>query len=177
MKSNLNRPRAAFYSVLFSLLFLSVGFKISPIQAQTPYPFTSNSGKYSITFPAKPEMTNSDSESATTYKTSCAVGDVTYFVGHTLHNQEMPNPEELSEVSLESFNSTLGGEITTSGPWKFKKNTGRDARISMADQEALVWYKCILVGSIQYQLVVVAPAAAWDEKTAKKFMKSFKLLK
>ena len=44
-----------------------------------------------------------------TTKATCELNNVLYFVGITEHQIELPEPEELEEVSLQSFTETTDG--------------------------------------------------------------------
>ena len=128
-------------------------------------------------FPAKPEISETKKEDATTYKATATKGQTTYFVGFTVHQTQMMDHQELAQVSLDAFAETLGGIITEQSDWKYKKNLGRQAVVELKEQDARVDYKVILVDQIQYQLVIVSPKADHDAKVAKKFFKSFKMKK
>ncbi|MEZ5003338.1 MAG: hypothetical protein R2730_09930 [Chitinophagales bacterium] len=133
----------------------------------------SSQGKMSVKFPA--EYTKTDD--GLTVKYSAVVGEQTFFAAYTIHEVELEDKMGLSEVSLEEFNNILNGTILQKTEWKVKKNTGLKGVIRMATEETKVQYHVVMVGQIQYQVVVIAPEATWDQKSTDKFVKSFKILK
>ncbi|MCB9233762.1 MAG: hypothetical protein H6581_19050 [Bacteroidia bacterium] len=172
-------------SILFTLVLLIsaalTGFttieNVTSEEGGKWYNFTSSTGKFSIQFPAKPEISDTKTDEAHTYKANATVGESSYFVGFTVHTTPMVNPDDLAQVSLDAFNETLGGTIESSSEWKYKGETGRQAMIKMEAQGAQVDYKVIIIGQIQYQLIVISTSGDYDAKSAKKFFKSFKTTK
>lgn len=178
------------FSIMLGLLFLiamgTSAFTFESTASPAPtgiegdkwYSFSSATGKFKMKFPAKPEISETKKDEATTYKAVAQAGSSTYFVGFTVHEIEMVEPYELAKVSLGAFNETLGGTVKEESDWNFKGNRGIQAKIAVsAQQNMLIEYRVLLVGQIQYQLVVIAPDNDFDSKTAGKFYKSFKLMK
>ena len=139
--------------------------------------YSTKEGKFSVTFPAAFKTEITEQESAKTIKTSAAVGDQTYFASYTLHEVEMTDPESLAETSLEAFTEATGGTLSDKNAWKIKAHNGLKAIITLEEQDAKIQYHVILVGQLQYQIIVVGPEASWEQKPADGFFKSFKLMK
>ena len=139
------------------------------------FKYTSAEGKFSISFPGEFKTETTDQDEAKTVKTSATLGDLTYFASYTLHQIKMSEPESLAGTSLEAFTEATGGSITSQSEWKIKEHKGVKATISLEEQKSKIQYQVILVGQLQYQILVVAPNASWYQKTADTFFKSFKL--
>ena len=135
--------------------------------------FTSSDGKVNITFPAEYKIDTTKAESAITLKISALVGEITYFFGLTEHSQPITGHEDLASVSLESFVSSLSGEIVSQETYSYKKNDGVSAKIKIGDQGYCL-YKVILIGQKQFQLIVISPQDDFS-KMADSFFKSFKV--
>ena len=160
-----------------SLLLCVAFFSIAFAPDAKKYPYTSVEGKMSIKFPAAYEVDSNPSGKVTTVKITTTLNEQTFFASYSLHETEDMDHEKMAKVSLQSFSERVGGEITEESVWQVKKDKGVKAVIDMAEQESKVQYQVILVGNIQYQIVVVASYDAWDQKAADKFFKSFKIKK
>lgn len=134
---------------------------------------SSTEGKMSIKFPADYQA----SEEGPTKKFTATVGDQTFFAAYTVHEVELEDQMGLAEVSLDEFNKILEGNILEKSNWKLKKNTGLKANIHLEKQDGKILYHVILIGNIQYQVVVISPTESFDQKSADKFVKSFKVKK
>ena len=165
---------------LFATLLLSASFISSTstetIEINTNLPdkwhkFTSENGNVSISFPAEYEKGEEAQEGIITHKVSSVVGNTTYFFGYTIHESPLDAPKELAEASLEGFNGAIGGTILSKGPYKYKKNEGMEAKITIEDK-AYVLYKVVMVGQVQCQLVIIDVEDKFG-KDAEKFFNSF----
>ena len=108
-----------------------------------------------------------------TTKATCELNNVLYFVGITEHQIELPEPEELEEVSLQSFTETTEGKIIDRKSWKYKKEMGIEATIDISESEIL--YRVLIIDQKQIQLVIAYPKESKpSKKMIKKFFKSFK---
>lgn len=160
-------------SLLLCVAFFSVAFAPSA----KSFAYSSTEGRMSIKFPAEYEVDPGTPGKLKTVKISTTIDEQTFFASYSLHETEIMDHEEMAKVSLESFSERVGGEITAESVWKVKKNKGIKATIDMSEKESRVQYQVILVGNIQYQIVVVASYDAWDQKAVDKFFKSFKIKK
>ncbi len=155
------------------ILFIASSFTT----ASKGYKYSSNEGKYSISFPGTFEESKSQNENSISVKVSATVGQSTYFTSHTVHTVEMTDNQMLAEVSLDSFTESLGGSITKKSDWVIKKHKGLKASIDIPQYDAKAEYQIVIIGQIQYQIVAVAPTSSWDQKSADAFFKSFKVKK
>ena len=160
-------------SIILILLLLSVSYT----QAQKSVAYKSEEGKFSIKFPGEFKENITEKESAKTVKIQCELEKSNYFASYSLHKVDIDDPLEMAEVSLESFTEAIHGVVVTRTEWKIKKNEGLKALIDLPDNGAKLEYRVILVGNIQYQLIVIAVDGAIDKKKANAFFKSFKLKK
>lgn len=131
----------------------------------------------SIVFPGTYETERLPGENNVTIKTTCTVSDQTYFASYSIHQFEITEQEEMAEVSYESFMSSIGGSEASKSGWAVKKNKGIKAVLDMNEDYSKLEYRVVLVGNIQYQLVVLAAKSLYDEKSAAAFFDSSKLSK
>lgn len=160
---------------LLPICFLFLSASIVPPSKNFKY--KSEEGKMSVTFPAAYESTTDEKENIKIVKITTEVNEQTFFASYTVHQQQMEDRESLAELSLDSFTETTEGTITQKSAWKIKKNKGYKAMIDLNKQNAQIQYQAIIIGQLQYQLVVVAPKNKWDQKAADRFLKSFKVRK
>lgn len=160
-----------FHTLSICLLFLT-----ATLSAQNQK-YKSEEGKMSITFPAAFESDVADTGDAKIMKISATNGEQTFFASYTLHTVALTDRELLAETSLESFTETTGGTMAYKKSWNMNGEKGFIALIELEEQKAYLQYQVILIGNIQYQIVVVAPKASWNQKSADKFLKSFKVQK
>lgn len=149
-----------------SLSGFSKGFKYSSVE-----------GKMSITFPTEFTVETNYPDVGKTVKISATLNDIIFYASYVLHDTPLSDHEELAYVGLEAFNESIEGKIDEQSSWEVKKNKGARAALTMPSQNVTLNYYGILVGHIQYQLVVFAEKPKWDQAVADKFLKTFKLKK
>jgi len=158
---------------LMLIFFVFPAIPINPPEKGAYY--SSSAGKFSIVFPTQYKIETTDNGDTETVKISSTNNDQTYFASYTVHTVELTGLEDLAEVSLNSFSEQLGATISGQSEWKVNKNSGLEATMYLKDQDAKVQYYVLLVGQIQYQLIVLATNSSFDQKAADAFIKSFKL--
>ncbi|HEY9115990.1 MAG TPA: hypothetical protein VIN10_14940 [Bacteroidales bacterium] len=158
---------------LMLIFFVFPAIAINPPEKGVYY--SSSVGKFSIVFPTQYKIETTDNGDSETVKISSSSNDQTYFASYTVHTVELTGLEDLAEVSLNSFSEQLGGTISEKKEWKVNKNNGLEATMNLKEQDAKVQYYVILVGQVQYQLIVLAANSSFDQKAADAFIKSFKL--
>lgn len=139
--------------------------------------YTSQEGKVKITFPTpfEEKLPSSSSGKAHTTKVSSTLGEMNFFLSYTIHDSPIKEHYQMAKLSMSSFSESLKGELISEGDWKYKKEIGRMGEIKIPRSDIRVFYQSLLVGQIQYQLIVTIPATG-EEKHVKTFFKSFKLL-
>lgn len=137
--------------------------------------YQSEPGQFKIKFPSTFQEAKEEKENMTSYKINANYNDVLYFVGFTIHKTKMEGQEQLAKVSLDAFTQKVNATITSQEDWTVNGNKGISA--VMSSDETEFHYNVILVGQLQYQLVVAGDPGKIDMKIAKKFFKSFKLTK
>lgn len=137
--------------------------------------YNSSVGKFSIVFPAQYEVQTSGDGELESGKISVTIDDQTYFASYTVHTVDLTNVKELTEVSVDSFREELSATMQGKSEWKVKKNSGLKATMKLAEQDVKMQYHVLIVGQIQYQLIVAAPSGSFNQKAADAFIKSFKL--
>jgi len=140
--------------------------------------YSSTEAKFSITMPAPYTEEVENKDIGVQSKVTSKVDEITFMAIFTKHNALMEDNEKtLLKVSLDSFQESLNGTLTSKGDWKVKKNIGILTEIELPDNEATVQYGVIIANNIQYQLAVVALTKDFDYKASEKFFKSFKFKK
>ncbi|MCB9081071.1 MAG: hypothetical protein H6555_05100 [Lewinellaceae bacterium] len=164
----------------YFLLLVFIGF-VFPLGAINPpgkgFAYSSSAGKFSVVFPARYEVQTSEGEEVETTKISVTIDEQTFFASYTVHTVNLTDRDDLLEVSVDSFREQLNGTIQGKSAWKVKKESGLQAVMNLEEQDAKIQYHVLIVGQIQYQLVVVAPSGSFNQKAADAFIKSFKLSK
>lgn len=138
--------------------------------------YSSEDGAYQVRLPAEPTATVEEKDSGMSYKVMARDNEVVYFVAATAHTTALDDgdPHELAQTSVESFAENVGGVALSESDWKVGKHMGRGATIYVASQAFTMEYRAVLIGQLQYQVVAAGPADFLDEKTVKKFIKSFR---
>jgi phosphate-selective porin len=153
---------------LATLLILSAS-----ASAQTTY--TNDVCDCQVKFPGEPAEETTQKEEYDTYKVTYTDDPELYFLAFTKHNVTVD--ASMTDVSIESFTSSIQGEVISTSEWKVKgADSGKTVIIVNKDQGLKLSYSVVINNNIQYQLVYgTTSIEAYDAKKAKKFMKSFKL--
>jgi hypothetical protein len=160
---------------ILSILLISIAMmQPAEVIGQT---YKSEEGKFKVKFPGSIDIKEAKSEKSTTKKITCEEANNAYFVGCTIHKIPMTNQKKMAEVSMDSFTESLDGKVSSKEDWNVKGNIGCQAKVSLEEGNAVVHYRVILVGQIQYQVIVTAKKKDYDAKVADKFFKSFKICK
>tara|TARA_R110000796_G_scaffold252637_1_gene389656 strand:+ start:94135 stop:94653 length:519 start_codon:yes stop_codon:yes gene_type:complete len=138
--------------------------------------YSAEKGKIGITMPGDYSVSESESESVTTTKVTSTIGDVTYLFSWTLHSAVLEDSKGLADVSLESFNEQVQGEILTQSIYKYGRNEGKSATVSLAEGQVNCFYRVILIDQYQFQMVVVTSDKELNN-VGKRFLNSFKYKK
>lgn len=164
--------RILFGSALF-LLFIG----ITSLAPSTKVKYSSSEGKLSAVFPGEISTSEDVQDTYKSVKTQAMVDDMVYFVAYTIHDMEMTNVDELTQVSVDAFAEGLEGEVTSQTAWKVNKSNGLQAQIEVKGSSLKGEYRAVIIGQIQYQITAIAPTDSWDPERANKFFKSFKVKK
>lgn len=148
----------------------------SQLQAQDWLTYSSKRGKFKVLFPGKPEVVDEPKDWGKSYKAQVKLDEHLFYSSYGIHEQRLVDHAHLSEVSTEAFAEKIGGTIIDESAWKFKGHQGRQLELTIPDKNVRIYYKVILIGQIQYQLVAGVPIEGANDKWVKKFFKSFKLL-
>tara|TARA_R110001592_G_scaffold204977_1_gene455328 strand:+ start:2233 stop:2766 length:534 start_codon:yes stop_codon:yes gene_type:complete len=130
-------------------------------------------GRIRITMPSDYSVSVVEGDLSTTTKVTSTIGETTYMFSWTLHKELMEGHKGLADVSLESFNKELKGEINTQNVYKYGKYEGKNAKITIMQGQARCFYRVVLIGQYQFQMIVATTDAEID-KTGMKFLDSFK---
>ena len=98
-----------------------------------------------------------------------------FLISHTVHQLQIDNPAELTTLSVTTFAESLGANIDNQSPWKIKKNEGQKATFKSVEQGIIGEYRVIIIGQIQYQVVVVTSGDSLDNEMIHNFSKSVKI--
>ena len=163
--------------IIFSCTLLLVLVGATSLAPSVKVNYSASEAKLSVTFPGEFESSEQFEESYKSVKTQAVVDDMVFFVAYTIHETEMVDVEGLAKVSLDAFVEGLEGEVTEETTWKVNKQNGIKALIAVPKSALKGEYRVVIMDNIQYQIMVVSPEATYDQKKAKKFMKSFKVSK
>ena len=162
--------------IIFKLSFVAFLFimqSFTPVKMK----YISSEAKLSITFPTTYETINKNGDGYSSVETQGNLNDQLFMASYQIHKVQMTEHEAMAIVSLESFNEALGGKITKQSTWMVNKNRGVQASIDIPASNLKAEYKVVLIGQIQYQVVVISEASIWNQANADKFFKSFKVKK
>jgi hypothetical protein len=166
------------YLLLSSLIiFISLGLVSTTPTPAKKVKYTSTEGKLKVVFPDAYTTTEMNDDGVRTLKTQAQLDEKLFFVAYTLHETELDDHYNLATISLESFAEALSSDIIEQSDWKIKKNIGKRAMLYSSEEKLKGEYRAVIVGQIQYQLIAISSVDSWDEKLAKKFIKSFKIKK
>ena len=135
--------------------------------------YLAQNGKFGITMPGEYTVSKVVGESTNTIKVTSTIGEETYLFSWTLHTELLGDHKGLADVSLESFNEQVQGDILNQDIYKYKSNEGKKATISLMEGQAICFYRVILMEQYQFQMVVVTGDTELDE-AGEKFLDSFK---
>ncbi len=141
--------------------------------------FTSYEFKISVIFPSEfeeeiKEKTADNGDITRTLKLKCKKGENTYMLNVTKHPFNMTDAKGLAETSLEAFARGVKGDIRKQEIFTQKGHEGIDAKLYLSEQNKYVYYRIILVGRLQYQMVIMENNSTLSGN-ANDFLISFKL--
>jgi hypothetical protein len=143
--------------------------------------FKSKEGKFEIDFPVEPKVENTDGDDSKTVQLQATHNEVIYMASAVIHETNLDveglSPEKLSQASLEAFANVMGGEMKSNGDFKLGKNKGRECVIDNSEKGFMCYYKVIIIGQVQYQVIVMNAPANDDKKSRAKFFSSFEVSK
>lgn len=167
-----NYAKQAITLILF-LLIVSFNYSFAGILKDGgSFPFETSEGKAYIVFPCNYTITDDIQDESATYKIQASCDDNLFFFAYTIHENEMTDHYEMAKVSIDSFHGVVGGEITSQEDFMIGDYKGVKAVIS--NPGITMYYRVVLVGQIQYQ-IVVADATGNIDKEMEDFFASFQL--
>lgn len=160
------------------LIFLFAGLVLSLAKGKDKWiNYTSDRGGFRAEFPVRPDLSESDLEKGKSYKAQAKQGETLYFLVWSVFNGEIKvDAYEAARQGLEKFSSSTSSTIKSHKDWKIKGNRGQEARLFASGSRTDFWYKTVLIGNKLYQIGVAQKGSIADEKKAKRFFKSFKLM-
>lgn len=173
-----NNPLALLLLIFMTSLAISKPvLPLDGLESLKWHVFTSAEGKVKMKFPAAYKIDVSPGDGHSTTKIATVVGQVNYFLSYTIHETPMDSHYEMAKLSLEVFTERLGTRNLYERDYIYKSHTGRMAEMMLDEEDVRIYYRAILVGQIQYQLIVTMPGDATDTGSVDQFFKSFKLMK
>ncbi len=163
-------------SITSALFVLFVLILPSHVDAQKWTKYTSPAAGFTIKLPAEPSLVENKDESIQSEKYKLTHSEMSFIASASIHELAIDDPS-LTKVSIDAFRDQLGAEIITEETWKVKKKEGKFAAMSIPDSDAKCHYYILMDGYTQYQFVIVGLWDNWDEKLAKKFIKSVRIKK
>lgn len=136
----------------------------------------SDVGGFKIKFPGDVETVEDVKDYGVTYKYSCSLDENTFFAACTSHEVELD--DSYLQISMDAFVSSAGATKGEQTAWAVGKKNGLRAEMTLESPEATtIWYGVIIADTRQIQVVYASKDSNFNEKAAKKFFKSFKLVK
>lgn len=161
---------------LFNVLWIFL-VGVSSFAPATKYKFSPTEGKCSIVFPSEFSEETKEKEDYTMIKGQVTDDGMVLIATCTIHNTPLDDVDLLTEVSLNSFISSLNATTKSKTNWNVKKHKGLQVEFESTEQNMIGELRVIIVGQIQYQIVAVGSNEDWDVAKAQKFLNSFKLTK
>jgi len=137
--------------------------------------YNAEEGNVKIKFPFPYEINEEQKEKVKTVKVQAKSGEDLFYLAYTIHTDKLNDNEHLAEVSLESFAETLHGKIVQQEEYRINDQNGVKAKIAMQDVGAEIYYRAIIIGQIQYQLIVLDVSKSFQEER-EEFFDSFRVL-
>lgn len=147
---------------------------LHPVLMPPAAKYVTEKGKASIKFPAEYSVEEDNSDLTSTTKVMASLDDNIFMFSFSIHETTLSDHYMLAQTSLTSFNDEVGGRIISETDYVYDDYKGRSAEIELEEQNVTLYYRVILVGQIQYQMVVVAQSGNIVKKKDK-FFNSFKL--
>ena len=166
--------------IYFSIgVFLALILGTQGVEAQKVewVPFTSHLGRIKVKFPAKPSIEEQRSDAGDAFSIKTTYQEQIFMLTFIVHRARVTKPQALAKKALDGFMQASKGNLLSESEYKYKKHTGREALIELPKQKLTIDYRCLFVGNIQYQYMVLSPPDNRDPKMVKKFFKTFKVLK
>lgn len=165
-------------TILMAALFFAIAVQVQAQDKKAKpkwYSYSTEVGKVKAKFPGNPTLENQDTDIGKKHTATSRFGDNTYMISYVIHSTQLADQEKLAEASLNAFRDKVKGQILNQSAWNLKAGKGTRATISMPDKDAKVEYRVVLIGQLQYQVIVVAPTNKYDAKVAEKFFKKVKI--
>ena len=140
--------------------------------------YVSEEGHLSVSFPEQATVLVEEKvgESPKTLKYQLEGDEFVHYAAVAIHESDLSEiDEDLCQLSLNSFTESADGAIINQRVWNVQGEEGIAAKILLSGKQ-VVYYKVVLKGNLQYQLVVLGLE---DTKivadTADQFFKTFRL--
>ena len=148
-------------------------------QAQKWTKVKSKEGKFEMEFPAEPKLEKKEKDDSKTFQYQLTHNEVIYMASAVVHSTKLDveglSKETLAESSLDAFAKVMGGKILKKGDFKIGKNKGKSCSIENKDKGFLCYYRCIIIGQIQYQFIIMNAPSADDIESRDQYFNSIKI--
>lgn len=130
-----------------------------PFVKKDIFKFQSSAYHVAANFPVKyeEEITSQETDNGRVFilKVSCTLNTDLYMLSVTKHPELLTEPLKLAEMSLHSFVKALNGEIKSQYSFYYDRFEGKEATIFMTEKNTYAHYRVLMVGKLQYQVIVV----------------------
>ncbi|MCB0478007.1 MAG: hypothetical protein KDC84_07580 [Crocinitomicaceae bacterium] len=137
--------------------------------------------KFAAQFPMTPEEKVEDSEQGKSYTATVTQGNTVYMASALIHTTNLQvaglDQQTLASTSLDAFEKALGATKVTKKNYYSRNDVGLDAEIIVPGFANPILYRVIVIGQIQYQVVVMQKEGKAKKGTMYKFINAFKVLK
>jgi len=169
-----------YFSLLISILFIFISVssnaqKTNDNSGNTDFVLKKEKPSFLIMFPNTFNLDQSEEENGLkTELYKCEHEEDIFMLKYSEHKNpavSSGNPYYM-DASLESFITGIKGTLIEKSEFKYFKNKGLEAFLSLDNKNMNVFYRVLIIDRVQYQLIVITKA---EEKTPEieKFFKSF----
>jgi hypothetical protein len=133
----------------------------------------------SIKFPGVPTDVYKNTSEGTKYTTYLLYGQSSYFLKILDLKSEPSDKKAKAKKVLNSWATKTKGEVTEESDWTAGSNIGIKGKIEITEEgkpEMLVFCHVIVVGKVQYEIIVMTPKEIYDPEFDGYFLASFRFL-
>lgn len=129
----------------------------------------------SIMFPNAPKETITPDKDKTSTKYESEVNGVSFSFYVAEHKIQLEDHFALTKDGFDAFIEQINGRVIKEKTFTLNGYKGKEAIVYMKEYDKNIYYKTIIVGQFQYQLVALAKTKK-EGKLAKKFLAGFATL-
>lgn len=165
--------------LLISFIFLSMITGSGLAQDITWSTTTDYDHNCSIQFPGVPTEVFKNASEGTKYTTYVTYGQSSYFLKVMDLKSEPADKKAKAQKVINSLATKAKGKVIEGNDWKEGTNTGVQGKIEISQTgkpEMLVFCNVMIIGKVQYEIIVMTPKEIYDPEFDGYFLSSFRFL-